>query len=54
MSTLFGQAEALLWHQLGIITFYFLIETNLPELVIQVKFEEPRALSQRIHRETAS
>ena len=54
MSTLFAQAKALLWHQLGIITFYFLIETNLPELVIQVKFEEPRALSQRVHRETAS
>ena len=54
LASLFGQAEALLWHQLGIITFYYLIETNLPELVIQVKFEEPRALSQRIHRETAS
>lgn len=41
---LFGQCpEASLW--LGTITFCFLIEANLPELVIQVKFEEPRALS---------
>ena len=52
---LFGQClEALPWHQLGTITFCFLIEANSPELVTQVKFEEPRALSQRVHRETAS
>lgn len=41
---LFDQCpEASLW--LGTISFCFLIEAHLPELVIQVKFEEPRALS---------